>query len=252
MRLPCYDCRGDRSGNPRHTGRPAMKATAVDFPGPAPGKAEARADGDSLHLENAVLHVQWRITGGALRLVKIADKLAGTTVAPAQAECFQLLLAKTPLPGTRSYGRRIYGGRDAAYRGDRGRRQIAAVGRPSTGAGHRRRAGLGRRRLAVSWRAELRDGSNYVRQSVACEARREELELGEVVFGTLPSRGGGAGHRRRLAGRGRQLVLCRRTSHVRRAALLKGEGRDSRDLRCSHLVNGRLRPGRSRGNSARW
>ena len=39
--------------------------------------------------------------------------------------------------------------------------------------------------VEVSWRAVLRDGSNYVRQSIACEAKREELELGEVVLWEL-------------------------------------------------------------------
>jgi hypothetical protein len=161
-------------------------ATALDFPGPAPGKAEVRADGDFVHLENAVLHVQWRVAGGSLRLAKIEDKLAGKTVTPAQAECFQLSLADTPLPGPR-----VLRASDLRVVGTPCIEAIAADGKSLRLAD--RQAGRAIRldlvsadgAVAVSWRAVLRDGSNYIRQSIACEARREELELREVVLWDL-------------------------------------------------------------------
>ena len=95
-------------------------AGEVEFPGPAPGTAVAQADGDEVSLGNNVLRMAWRVSGGVLRPVSIEDKIAGTTLALEQAECFQLVLAKTPLArNSGSAGIRIAHCRNARAPGSR-------------------------------------------------------------------------------------------------------------------------------------
>ena len=62
----------------------------IDFAGPAPGKAESRAQGDLFTLENEVLSASWELRRGRLQPAKIADKISGTQVDQRGAELFRL------------------------------------------------------------------------------------------------------------------------------------------------------------------
>ena len=97
--------------------------------------------------------------------------------------------------------------------------------------------------LGVIWQAELRDGSNYIRQRISCQAKRKETELTEVVvLGSCRPRGGSPGRRQRLAGHGGKLVFFAAEHPMSKSRLWsRRAGRDSRDLRAAIEVGKSLR-----------
>jgi len=160
----------------------ARLAPALDFPGPAPGRAEASIESGALQLENNVLRVQWRVAGSALRPATLTDKLSGRTLALDKTECFQLLLARTPLPGNRTLRASeltLVGSAAVESLEAEGKSLRAADRLP--GRAIAARLVLSDGLLEATWRAELRDGSNYVRQHITVQTRQKELELAEVV-----------------------------------------------------------------------
>jgi hypothetical protein len=135
---------------------------ALDFPGPAPGPAAARLDGDRLQLENAAQRVTWDLAPGRERLVEAVDRASGSRWA-AQSELFSIKLAD---------GRSLASAQMRVASKPRLEKITArpdAVRLAERCAGWR--AGLdfvsddGKTR--VRWQAMLRDGSNYVRQEVS-------------------------------------------------------------------------------------
>ena len=159
---------------------------AIEFPGPAPGKAVAQASDDEVSLGNDVLRMTWRVADASLRPLSIEDRIAGTTLAMQQAECFQLVLANTPLPGTR-----VVRASELHILGTPTLEEIPAHAQSVRLAD--RQAGQeivvklfsADRAMEVDWRAVLRDGSNYVQQVITCHTTGRELELAEVVVWDL-------------------------------------------------------------------
>ncbi len=189
--------------------------------------------------------MQWRVAGASLRLVTIEDKLSGKTVTTGQAECFQLLLANTPLPSMR-----ILRASDLRVVGAPSIEAIQADDQSLRLADHQSGRAIAVKlasadgAVEVTWQAVLRDGSNYVRQSVACEAKRAELELGEVVLWDLAIPGAEV----RGVVDGSPVVagsLFFAVEHPMASACLVEEGKPGQ-FRCSQIVNGRLLPGTPR------
>jgi hypothetical protein len=56
-----------------------------------------------LTLENDVIAMTWRGSGGVLRPQSIEDKIAKKTLPVEKSECFELVLTNTPLPGTQTW-----------------------------------------------------------------------------------------------------------------------------------------------------
>ena len=75
----------------------AAWAAGPAFPGPRPGAARAKAEGNRLLLENDLLAVRWDLTDG-LRLVEAKNKITRETWALDGSECFQLAFYESPLP----------------------------------------------------------------------------------------------------------------------------------------------------------
>jgi hypothetical protein len=168
----------------------APPAAAFDFPGPAPGKALATAADDALRLENNVLRIDWRVADGSLRPVRLTDKLAGKSLALAKSECFQLLLANTPLPGTRTLAASALKLVDTpAVESLAGNAKSLRVGDQQPGRAIAVKLASADGKLDVTWRAVLRDGSNYVRQEIACLAKQGEIEFVELVVWDLAAPG---------------------------------------------------------------
>ena len=155
---------------------------ALGFPGPAPGEAQGRIDGSTLVLENRVLAVQWEAAGG-LRLTRVVDKLAGRSLEFGQAESFQIVVSDSPLPAARTIKAsdlrtvsapevlKMEGRPDSVRLAERygGRQLFARLVSPDGN-------------LEVEWRAELRNGSNYIRQHLQLKVGREMLEIQEMVL----------------------------------------------------------------------
>ncbi|MEY3837760.1 MAG: Alpha-galactosidase [Verrucomicrobiota bacterium] len=62
----------------------------IEFAGPAPGKAQSKAQGDVFTLENDVLSASWEVRRGRLQPATIVDKTTGAKVDQRGAELFRL------------------------------------------------------------------------------------------------------------------------------------------------------------------
>ena len=224
-----------------HADRPGPS----NSPAPAPGKAAAEVRNGQLWLENNALCMAWRIEGGGARPVSLEDKISGSKVALERAECFTLIMAKTPFPGTRTLrasdlkvvGRRnsssIQADEHALRLADRQPGRAIAV-RLASADGD----------LAVTWQAVLRDGSNYIRQLISCQAKQKEVELTEIVVWDLGhSRGESPRRRRRLAGHGGQLFFAAEHPMSKAGIVDKAAEPGSPKFTCSYEVGKSLHPG---------
>ncbi|MCX7824554.1 MAG: enterotoxin [Verrucomicrobiae bacterium] len=158
-------------------------ASAVDFPGPEPQQAKATLEGNRFVMENQVLRCEWTTSNGRFKPVRAVDKLSGTTLPMDDVESFRFLVASTPASEPR-----LMKASD-----------LRVVGKPRLTA---LKASPASRRLAdrcagrqivvelaspdgtieAQWRAVLRDGANYVRQSLRIGAQREAVELQELTL----------------------------------------------------------------------
>ncbi len=158
-------------------------AWALDFPGRAPGRAVARVAQDALTLENEAISFTWSVSQGRLSPSKAVNKLSGTAIEFVAADCFRVLVDESPSPGARVYG--------AADLRVVGKPEVADL-KPNAAA-PRRAEQLGGKQLVVNltatqgdlqvqWRAVLRDGSNYVRQTIRLSVKSLPAALKEVVL----------------------------------------------------------------------
>lgn len=166
-----------------------VAAGAVEFPGPAPGAAQARIDNDRFVLENNVLMAEWRLSGGRLRPAALVDKLSGSRLAMAGSECFSLILSQSPgaAPGvlpaskmrleTGPQLQQVIASGESRRARDRFNGQRLAMQLVSPD-----------RRLRVHWQAELRDGANALHQRVVITAAGR-IEVREVVLLELETPG---------------------------------------------------------------
>jgi hypothetical protein len=157
----------------------ARAALALDFPGPAPGRPRAAERNGCFTLENDVLAVSWHVEKGQVLTERIENKLSGQThrdlAAPLIRFRYRLLgqpnaileSDATKMAVTRPLAiRAIHGDRKAVRVGDRldGQSVTASLRDPKTG-------------ITVDWRAELRDGSNYVRSFFTFNGGNAPVEL---------------------------------------------------------------------------
>ena len=166
-------------------GAGVMKAKgAVEYPGPAPGEAQASIQNDQIVLENAVLECRWSVAQGHLRPVSITDKQTGAVLALRESECFQLLPA----------GGRIWRASDLRIvRGPESEKAAPDPRSSSLGArngGRRIRVILATpdEDLLFKWRVELRDGSNYLRQYLSVAPKKADLDPREILLVQVPAR----------------------------------------------------------------
>ena len=162
---------------------PAWTACGLDFPGPEPGPAKGRVDQGRLVLENEVLAAGWTISAGRMTPGYVTNKLATDTLQLHGSECFQVVLADSPLSSVR-----IVKASELTLMGEPELTALEPDGRSTRLAdksGGRRivvRMTLAGGNLEIRWEAVLRDGSNYVRQTVRVSANNEAFEVREVVL----------------------------------------------------------------------
>lgn len=135
---------------------------AVEFPGLAPGAAQARVAGGQLILENSVVRAIWRIGPDSTRLVEFTNRIDGRKLSAGPAELFVVRLAD---------GSEIRSSRLRPV----GAPQLQPVkARPGATRAAERAAGQKATLTLASadgkfeavWEATLRDGSHYVRTEV--------------------------------------------------------------------------------------
>jgi len=153
---------------------PPLRAVALDFPGPAPGPAQAHVDDKSIVLENNVLRASWKIVDGHLRPDVFLNKLSGEKLDWGNEEVFRFTYAHSPLPAqTMSASQFDVDGKGevkdlpSEFHGSTPvSGKIVTVGLKS----------LERSVMAV-WTVALRDDTNYVRQ---CWSAGGMIERGDL------------------------------------------------------------------------
>jgi hypothetical protein len=156
---------------------------ALDFPGPAPGEAKGRFDGDRIVLENEVIVCTWTVVDGHLKPNRITNKLTGRAVDLSRAECFQIVLADSPLPDHQTMAASdltvMVKPELAAIRpSDTSPKLAEQSGGQSLGVELKSDDG----NLKAQWQAILRDGSNYLRQHVRLTTTSKPEEIIELLL----------------------------------------------------------------------
>ena len=141
------------------------------------GRAVARVDGPSLELGNDVIAARWSCGPEGLRLESLKDRRNRTRIRVARGT-FALALDGGVLLD--SAAMRVVEPARAEEVPPDPRATRASEKIP----GRRLTVALAdaENRVAVRWRATLREGSHYVRQEVAIEARGADLPLREIVL----------------------------------------------------------------------
>ncbi len=160
----------------------ALSASALEFPGPEPGAAGMKGDGAALTVFNAILSQTWSTKDGALKPVRVTDRMADETIDLQGTEVFRLTLGD---------GRTI-----AAS-------ELAIDGKPTTTAldsnpeaftlaersgGQQLSVRLKTKdgTLRVDWRTVLRDGANVIRQEISLNALGQAIPVKQIVLVELP------------------------------------------------------------------
>jgi len=151
----------------------ARPACALQFPGPEPGEAGAKLEGDRLTMQNAVIAVTWDLSADRFGLVEVVDRLSGETIRARTAEAFTVELAEGRSLVASQFRRageptleEIQPDADAVRQSCRFAGWQAAVPMVPDDV-----------RIRLTWRASLRDQSNYVRQELTVEPTAGDLPL---------------------------------------------------------------------------
>ena len=160
-------------------------AWPVEFPGPKPGQATARLEKEQVTLENGAISATWQVSAAKpwLSLVKVVDRLSGTTFSADRAVPFGITLGD----GTRTAGcllrpaasltsERLPAQPNAIRLADRIPGWKAAVSLVSVDG-----------TIRVDWQAVLRDDSNYLRQQLTLHALKKDLTAKEITGLRLPA-----------------------------------------------------------------
>lgn len=161
---------------------PAVSQRTVLY-GVVPGTAKAEVHADAISLSNQMMEGSWSVAGGKLTGLKLVVRRTGEEVSlPNDPFSFAFTdgtsvkaseMTITDGPRIDVLGATSGASREAEhYEG-----QAVVLGLQDTG-----------KRMSVVWRAELRDGSNYVRQEIAVSATDSDQAIADVRLfdGSLP------------------------------------------------------------------
>lgn len=165
----------------------------IAFAGPPPGKAEVwTPEEETIGLANAAIAASWSFRNGNLRPARLRDGLTGREYDQTGAEVFRLTTVKPaagdgPLPPTPVRGGQMqappFPGCDLAA----SRFTLAEPPAPAAlEDGQALEADLvSPHGVRVRWRAELRDGAHYLRQTLSLTSPRQAFPLHGVEFTDL-------------------------------------------------------------------
>jgi len=158
------------------------RSQVVEFPGSAPGEAQGQITDKEIRLENNVATCLWTISNGKLLPAEFTDKIASKTLNLKESECFRITLTdKRQIPCSNL---RIVEGPEiktleaapqASCLAKRfaGKSIVAKLVCPDSG-------------LTVIWTAALRDGSNYIRQTITLLAGDKQIPVKTITLIDLP------------------------------------------------------------------
>ena len=146
-----------------------------------PGQVNASVAGASWWLANQSIVVTWSTAGGGIRLASVYDRLGGRT-GPKPGETFTVALpGGTKLAGSAFT---VSGNPSVVYLPAAPPAAGSAALKPGKQISARLTSGDGS--LVLMWRAELRAGDDFVRQSVALESGRGEAAVTAIAMSGAP------------------------------------------------------------------
>jgi len=156
----------------------ASLAYGLDFPGPVPGEARARVEGDRLILQNAVIEAAWSLADRQVELTRATNRLSGQTVRAEGTEAFALTLVDDRRIGA---GQFRQAGKPSLVRLPA---DPKSVRRSKRFAGWRGVVPLVSTdgQLRAEWAAILRDGANYVRTELAVRATKRVVPIKKAAL----------------------------------------------------------------------
>ena len=155
----------------------------IEYPGPAPGEAQASIQDNAIVLSNNAIQCTWSVQGGHLKPVSVTNKHSGATLSLEGSECVQLTRSGYPawkasdlMVLRPSVTEEVIPGR--GQRTSAGR-QVSVVMLSEPGPSN----------LMVTWRAILHNGSNHVRQSVSLSIGGVDapMRLQDIALVQLPT-----------------------------------------------------------------
>lgn len=154
----------------------------IPYPGKEPGKAQALKSGNVYMLENNVLRIGFRVSGGRLTVTDFTDKGTGKKIV-LNGPLFELTFSGKGMAGSGAFVLKR-GPVASEITGDKGPSYGKALGKVYS-------ADLedASRGLTIHWEAALKDDANYVRQSVTLEAR-DSVKVGRIRMVKLPALSG--------------------------------------------------------------
>src|SRR5579859_2988228 len=162
----------------------AVIAVAEGVPHPTlrPGRAEASLMKTALELHNAVISARWDTEGNQLRLVGMRDELSGRSIAVGE-EAFVLVMKDGSILQA-SQMRLATPARISVLKAETNAARLAErfSGRQIT-----LELEDSSKNLQVTWRALLRDESNYIRQEITLQAMTDDLAIAEVRLIVAPA-----------------------------------------------------------------
>ncbi|MDO5567535.1 MAG: hypothetical protein Q4G59_12815, partial [Planctomycetia bacterium] len=164
-------------------------AFGVEYPGNCPGKARGTCSKTMAVLENDAVKMSWSLSDGCLKPIEFVGKVDDTRLDLSGVECFSVSIVRSPHPQARTLKasamklesvpvlKRVDAQPKSVRLADRyaGWRLDATLFDVTTG-------------LEAKWSAILRDGSNYVRQSITWSTRKDPVEIVELTLfeGAVP------------------------------------------------------------------
>lgn len=148
------------------------------FPGKYPGRTKAEIKGNELILSNKAIKAEWSLKGGVISMENIENKYDGQTAQLQHITLFAIELED---------GER-YTNHDFQFQQKPEIAEIAATDSLPTEAlrfaGKEISALLADKsgNITIRWKAQLRNGSNYIRQNIEIKTVKEAVKIGRVTF----------------------------------------------------------------------
>jgi len=143
---------------------------------PEPGPGEVKFNKSEIHLENRAIEVDWKADAKGLSWTRVRNTLTDSTVSPL-SPAFKI--DRKPGSGTEIVEWEMIGDPRTGKVPPNPKSPRRADQAPASSVEVELRANDG---LRCIWRAELRDGSHYVRQSVELQSSERDVQIDRVVL----------------------------------------------------------------------
>ncbi len=155
-----------------------QKSPVTFFPGEYPGEADYRISDASLSLSNSALSAEWIIEDSSIILKQVTNKYDGQTVNLRNVLLFELELDEGTTLTNLDFKLKA---RPEVHSLKRSRSEPQAASRFP---GREIRAALVTKNgnISVQWKAQLREGSNYIRQNIEIKANDRPVKIRKVTF----------------------------------------------------------------------